>query len=238
MKSPIFILLVILLMQIGCAECIDCDVLNSEPTLSFSFINQRAINEQSLTVDSLSHETNTLDSNLVVIEDSLAIVVDSLAIVQDSIDAGNVDYEQAALQLQVLEDSLGQLQLQLEMLFTQTDSLLDLSNSQLAILAEGLTRIDSLIALSNGNVISYQDSAAVFSVPLSIQQPETMLRLVLPVQAFFIDFRYQLIPYEDDKSRIGFVAEDIEIVSHTFDSIQFNCVNNCTSNGSTVVAYY
>ncbi|CAN0588656.1 unnamed protein product, partial [Laminaria digitata] len=105
-------------------------------------------------------------------------------------------------------------------------------------LEAGLTRIDTIYDLDTDNFIVNTDSTELYSLPLSPGLNNVNYSLSIAQKRFDVSVSYETELYEDEKSRVGYLARNIAVVSHSFDSLTVDCTENCISTNGKIVAYH
>lgn len=233
----LFPILFALSIALSCSE--DDEVFFNEPNIDVQFFN----------IDSLVK----VDDSLKVITDSILVLTDSLKIWNDSILVLN----DTITNLTIL---IGQGQTDLEMnknlfesyltilstnvvVYDKLDSTLDSHNTILSgtksDIESGKIELSSIENIENGNVVFYEDSATLYSLPLSMTTDFSSYRLTIDNRTYELELDYKRVKEENDLSKIVVVAFDIAVKRHTFDSLKQNCNTTlCENDGVSLQVYF
>lgn len=101
-------------------------------------------------------------------------------------------------------------------------------------LTDGWYMLDTLWDVQTGNYITFEDSAKVFDLPLSMYQDSTIFYVVIDTLHDTLQVNYELRTFERD-STLGPAAYKLQLVDrpiYEFDSVGINkCEDeNCLSN--------
>ncbi len=235
MKKHVFPLLVIAGMWLACAE--DNEVLRYDPTVKVRFVNADSLSKindsLSVNLDSISKLVDSLS----VLSDSIRVLSDSVDVLNDSIANGRTDYIPTRDQLLTYETDLEQTKTGLD---EQNDSLKNVNQKMVAVrntIASGMVLVSGLTNASNGRSLSYQDSATVYNLPLSMTGQESSYVITIAGQNYELDVRYDLREVTNEKRRIVLIPENIEITRIAgFDSL--SCKTSNCENETPVTFYF
>jgi hypothetical protein len=222
----------------ACTQCDECDVLVSEPTLPLQVFNQDSLNKVAGLLPELAAQVEALDAQLTALETVRSTFEDSVNVLTNLIAQDSTQYELTLVSVNTL---LADIQTAYVRDSIQLATLQSTSQSYAIALSElvaGLTRIDTIYDLDTDNFIVNADSTEVYSLPLAAGLKSVNYRLVIGDDRFDIAITYDTEFYEDEKSRVGYLARNIAVASHSFDSLTVDCNENCISTNGKIVAYY
>ncbi|WP_144017342.1 hypothetical protein [Ekhidna lutea] len=236
MKQLLSIFILFLLI-VSCDPCDDCNTVSFEPTVALVFINQDSIKNlnDSLAVFAFN------DSALSVHESALDTLRDRLEEVQNGLDTGNTS-------LQSEKDKILKLipERQSDSTFYATlnedaDSLTAVFNATKATINSGLVELDQIEILGTSTIFTYEDSATVWSIPLSYNEEFNQYEITIEGISDIIEFDYENFQEVDDTRNVLIRAKNIQIIDFTenkIDSILTNCNDNCVDGEATFTIYF
>ncbi len=220
------------LVIVACDPCDDCDSISFEPTVSFVFINQDSINalDDSLAVFAFN------DSSLNANKDSLLALRDSLDKVNVAISNGG-DFTSEKSDLEQWISSR-----QVDSTFYATlnkdaDSLSAIFNTTKTTISSGLLLVDQIEILGASNLLTYTDSATAWSIPLAFDGSFTQYEITIAGKTETVELAYDNIQEIDEQRNVLIRAENIQVVSTTFDSFD-NCEENCIDGEASFTFYF
>lgn len=231
-------LLVSTLYISSCTQCDECDILVSEPTVPLQIINQDSLNETSTVLEVLTTEIVALKEQLAELETNRSTFEDSVEVLKNLLAQDSIQYESTLSAVNALIVDISTSYTLDSLNLSALESTRDDYTSALADLESGLTRIDTIYDLATDNFIVNTDSSALYNLPLSIVTNLVNYRLIIGSEHFDLAISYETELYEDEKSRVGYLARNIEVVSHSFDSLTVDCTENCISTDGKIVAYH
>jgi hypothetical protein len=233
-----FALIISIAYLSGCTQCDECDILVNEPTVPLVIFNQDSLNQVGILLTTLAGQIEELNSQVSELQINRAFIGDSVVVLTDLIAQDSIQYETALTAINALLSSL-------DITYDQDSTTLaalvvesQLFTNALSELESGLTRIDTIYDLDTDNFIVNTDSTDLYSLPLSPGLNSVNYLLVIGQQRFEISLSYETELYEDEKSRVGFLARNIAVASHSFDSLAVDCNENCISTNGKIVAYH
>ena len=235
MKQLLYIFILFTFI-VSCDPCDDCDTVSFEPTISLIFINQ----------DSIVHIDDSLavfafnDSIVSASTDSIEVLRDSLTLVIDSIaNGGSLASEQADLEQKILV-------MQADSSFYATlnvdaDSLTAVFTTTKSTISSGLIKLDSIEVLGTSSVFTYEDSAAVWSIPLSFDASFNQYEVTVAGTSDILEFSYENFQEVDQERRVLIRAKNIRLTSFTqnqIDSVLTSCGETCNDDEATFTVYF
>lgn len=231
-------LLVSTLYISSCTQCDECDILVSEPTVPLQIINQDSLNETSTVLEVLTTEIVALEEQLAELETNRSTLEDSVEVLKNLLAQDSIQYESTLSAVNALIADISTSYSLDSLNLSALESTSEDYALALADLEGGLTRIDTIYDLATDNFIVNTDSSALYNLPLSIVTNMVNYRLIIGSEHFDLAISYETELYEDEKSRVGYLARNIEVVSHSFDSLTVDCTENCISTDGKIVAYH
>ncbi|MEP1032124.1 hypothetical protein [Ekhidna sp.] len=231
MKNILGILTFFLLI-VACDPCDDCDSVAFEPTVSFIFINQDSINSIDDSLSVFAFNDSSFSANV----DSLDILRDSLQSVNDSIaNGGDLNSEQMNL-----EQWINERQTDSALFATinkDADSISGIFNATKTIINSGLLLVDQIEILGASSTLTYQDSAIIWSIPLSYEGAFTQYEVTIAGEAEIIELAYDNFQEVGEQRNVLIRAENIRVVNEPYDSL-INCEENCIDGEATFTFYF
>lgn len=234
--KQLFSISILFLLIVSCDPCEDCDTVSYEPTVSLVFINQDSIKHinDSLTVFALN------DSSLSANIDSLDVLRDSLQIVKDSIaNGGMLNDEKMNLEMWIAErqsDSSFYAALN-----EDADSLTTVFNQAKSTINSGLLQLDRIEILGTGTEFTYEDSATVWSIPLSYDEKFNQYEVTIEGISDIIELSYENYQELDEERNVIIRARNIQVLSFTrnqLNEIESNCEETCLDGEATFTIYF
>lgn len=242
MKYWYYIFFFWVVIAVGCDPCEDCgEPLLYDPIVSVIFINYDSAQSLQSNVDTRDEMIDELDSieriNGVTLDD----LEDSLEVVNDSILADVPGYEAIRDQLQADTATTNATLRMLEAEILVLDSINDYENEIIRVIESGLIQVDRATLLETGAVLTYEDSAEVYNLPLLMDEGANQTRYEISIgeQTIDMDFLYQMENSVGVDRIFRRIATNITILAS--DSIsEPECRNpeNCVSNATTVTVYF
>ncbi|WP_370090513.1 hypothetical protein [Ekhidna sp.] len=234
MKQLLSIFIFFLLI-VSCDPCDDCDTVSYEPTISLVFINQDSINslDDSLMVFSFN------DSALAVHVNALDTLRARLEEVQIGLDTGNTSLQAEKDEILILIPERQTDSSYYATLNQDADSLTAVFNTTKSTINSGLLQVDQIEILGTTFVNTYEDidSATIWSIPLSYDGEFNTYEVVIAGIARTIEFSYDNTQEVDEERNVIIRAENIQVVSSTFDSFD-NCEENCVDGEASFTFYF
>lgn len=212
------------------------------------FFNEPNVKVQFYNIDSLLK----LEDSIAIIDDSIIFIAfydsiwnDSISILNDTInsltiliDSGQIDLEPIKIQIEENRVVL----LSNDSIYTEKDRLLDSIRAIIITrrldVTSGKMLLTSLQNTKNSEFLNYTDSMYSYSIPLSMNSDITSYNLEIDNKIYQLEFEYKRINKEDEKSRITITAYNIEILQHTFDSINVICNTSLCENDDLSIQIY
>lgn len=230
--KKILLLVFVSINIISCDPCADCGVVTFEPTVEMVFINADSISS----IDSSLTVFNLIDSSLTANIDSLSILRDSLQIVNDSINAGgNLGILKNSLETLIVERRVDSSLYALESI--GLDSIAQVLTRTKSSINTGLLLISEIQILESGTVLTYLDSATSWKLPLSFNNDFSRFQLTIDEELFTIELDYENFTEVDAERNVLIRAEDIQVINHSFDSLNA-CEDNCVDGNATFTFYF
>ncbi|WP_424964158.1 hypothetical protein [Ekhidna sp.] len=227
---------ILFLLIVSCDPCDDCDSVSFEPTVSLIFINQDSIKNINDSLAVFVFNDSALSANT----DSLTILRDSLEIVKDSIaNGGSLSEEQMNLEQWISErqiDSTFYADLD-----QNADSLTSIFNQTKATINSGLIQLGKIEILGTGTVFTYEDSAEVWSIPLSYDAEFKQYEIQIAGITDILEVDYETFQEVDEERNVLIRAKNIEVISFTnnvIDSVLTNCDETCQDGEATFTIYF
>lgn len=242
MKHWYLILSMWAIIAVGCDPCEDCgEPLLYDPLVSLIFINQDSADILNDSIDKKKLEISELNTIRNLLSYTIDSLQDSLSTLQDLIDAGEIEYEDEYV---IIDNSYTQALAELEIRDAQRDTLdsinLDYSTA-LKLILSGKVQVDKAVLVENGTIIEYEDSAAIYPMPLLMgtNAQSTSYEFEIREKVINVYFDYDIIETINEARVYKRIATNIRVNSPT-DSISVKCVDpdNCTSNETTVTVYF
>lgn len=231
MKNSLSILILFLII-ISCDPCDDCTSVSFEPTISFVFINQDSI---STIDDSLAVITRN-DSSLTANIDSLDILRDSLKIVNDSIaNGGSLSGEKMNLDQWIVLRQADSTFFAIKN--EDGDSIATVLNTTKTSINSGLLLVDQIEILGTSSILTYEDSAATWSIPLSFDGTFTQYEVTIAGITETVELAYDNFQEVDESRNVLIRAENIRVINEPYDSL-INCEANCVDGEATFTFYF
>jgi len=239
MKQSFYILLIWMTLAYACDPCADCgEPLRYDPTVKMIFINQDSADVLN---DSIQFNKDSIATNTAlrkVNTDSMKVLQDSLIIVDTLVAAGKEEYievqdlfNETIDSLSIVSDSLSSYSKQLTAINTELTKILTVIN-------KGTVQLQHTSILENGAELNYEDSTTSFRLPLLLASNQTSYRITIDGIDYTIAFTYETFE-SIDKARVAKVsAGNLEVLSHSFDSLTLNCPSDCISDDATVTVYF
>lgn len=225
----IFILFILI---VSCDPCDDCDSVSFEPTVSFIFINQDSISS----IDLKLAEIHQIDSSLTANVDSLTVLRDSLTIVNDSIaNGGSLTTEKMNL-----EQWISDRQADSTIFAVQgegNDSISSVLSTTKTTINSGLILVDQIDILGANSILTYEDSATSWSIPLAFDGSFTEYEVTIAGVTETIELAYDNVQEVDEQRNVLIRAENIRVVNEPYDSL-INCEENCIDGAATFTFYF
>lgn len=222
----------------GCTQCDECDILVSEPTVPLQIFNQDSLNQVGTLLTTLSAQSEALDLQVAELESTRSLLEDSVIVLTNLIAQDSTQYEATLASVNILLADVNLSYSRDSTSLAEVTSQSELYASALSDLEAGLTRIDTIYDLDTDNFIVNTDSTELYSLPLSPGLNNVNYRLSIAQKRFNVSVSYETELYEDEKSRVGYLARNIAVVSHSFDSLTVDCTENCISTNGKIVAYH
>jgi hypothetical protein len=205
-----------------------------EPTVSLVFINQDSINLIDARLDFFSSN----DSALAVHIDALDTLRSRLEDVQNGLDTGNISLQDEKDQLLIHISERQADSLFYEEKNINSDSVSILTQTK-AIINSGMLQVDQIEILGTQNILTYEDvdSATSWSIPLSYDGEFTQYEVTIAGITRTIEFSYDNIQEVDQERNVLIRAENIQVVSSTFESFD-NCEENCVDGEASFTFYF
>ncbi|MEM8894459.1 MAG: hypothetical protein AAGC88_07770 [Bacteroidota bacterium] len=222
----------------SCTQCDECDLFADEPTISLEIFNQDSLTQINALIEDISVEIDAADLSIATLDSTRLAIADTIQALTVLIDSGEVAFESDLLNFESL---LTTVNIDYSLDSTQAiilDSINAIYASAQSELESGLTRIDTLINLETGSFIVNTDSVTSYDLPLSPSANQVSLQLVVGSERLDISLAYETELYEDEDSRVGYLARNISLVNHSFDSLSIDCEENCISANGKIVAYH
>jgi len=228
---------ILFLFIVSCDPCDDCDVVVFEPTVSLIFINQDSIKnlDDSLMVFAFN------DSALAVHVDALDTLRNRLDEVQAGLDTGNTSLQAEKDEILVLIPERQSDSSFYATLNKDADSLTTVFNQTKSTINSGLLQLDRIEILGTGTEFVYEDSAEVWSIPLSYDAAFNQYEVTIEGISDIIELSYENFQELDEERNVLIRAKNIQVVSFTknkIDSILTNCEENCIDDKAAFTIYF
>lgn len=225
---------ILFLLIVSCDPCDDCDTVSFEPTVSLVFINQDSVN----LIDARLSFFSFNDSALAVHIDALDTLRSRLEEVQAGLDTGNTSLQEEKDQILILIPERQADSLLYASLNVNADSATILTQTK-ATINSGLLQVDQIEILGTLFVNTYEgiDSATTWTIPLSYDGEFNTYEVVIAGIARTIEFSYDNTQEVDAERNVLIRAENIQVVSSTFDSFD-NCEENCVDGKASFTFYF
>ncbi|MEO9869515.1 hypothetical protein [Ekhidna sp.] len=227
---------VLFILIISCDPCDDCDSVTFEPTVSFIFINQDSIEAINDSLSVIAEIDSSLSTNI----DSLILLKDSLQILEDSIANGGM-LDQQKIDIETLIGSRQADSLLFAMKNAGTDTIIPILNSTVASINSGLILVSEIAIPGTGYSEVYEDSALVWSIPLSFDNAFAEYNVTIDGFTETIELLYDNVQTVDEQRNVLIRAENIEVINKTYleiDSVKSNCTENCVDGEATFTFYF
>ncbi|MEQ9425616.1 MAG: hypothetical protein RJQ09_14420 [Cyclobacteriaceae bacterium] len=219
----------------GCESCDDCGPLQSEPTLLFKFFNRDSLETIEAVISSKEAVRDSI-VNGIESTDSLKEVIDKFK--NDLILTSDPIFEDTIIVLQMKSDSLLDVFKQLSDAKTSIESTINDLEDQLTLVNSGLTKVDSIISVADGNgIVLSSDSLDSFNIPLAVNSDNSSYRFIIGGKSFELTLNYIRSFVEDEKSRIVVLISNITLVDHNFKEVEISCTD-CSNKNTSVTAYF
>lgn len=215
----------------ACEEDIDPTV--SDPSVSIFFLNQTKLEKVNLELEVLDEELIGYDTTIENLEDDADVLVDRLTDVLDSISNGfNLSDDSLAIvnELEVLYANLAILE--------QEDSVATATRSLWADTAStinsGSVKISSIQNNKNDLSIAYEDSSAVWKLPLDMQADRIDVDIAIEGDATYnlmLDYTRSITA--DEKNKVVISTSNFKIVSTDFNNPSLSC-EDCDNANTTI----
>ncbi len=222
----------------SCTQCDECDILVSEPTVPMQIFNQDSLGQVSARLTDLGTQIEALDLQVTELESTRSLFEDSAALLTELIALDSTQYEATLASVKLLLTDI-------KFFYSRDSSSLagltaqnELFTTALVDLEAGLTRIDTIYDLDTHNFIVNTDSTELYSLPLAPGLNSVNYRLVIGQKRFDLSITYETELYQDEKSRVGYLARNIAVAGHSFDSLTVDCTENCLSTNGKIVAHH
>lgn len=222
----------------GCTQCDECDILVSEPTVPLQIFNRDSLIQVSDILAALSPQIDQLASQVDAMEIDRTALADSINVLTELIAADSTQYEGALGAISMLLANLNTTYSQDSARLAALVSDNDFYTSAISELELGLTRIDTIYDLDTDNFIVNTDSVGLYNLPLAPGLNNVNYLLIIGPERFDISLSYDTELFEDEKSRVGYLARNIAVAGHSFDSLTVDCTLNCISTNGKIVAYH
>ena len=208
LKSSIILVLVFITVLWACDPCTDCGPVEREPSIQLEFRDQSGLisNSVSLTV-----------------VDTLIVASESLDDINARIDDGEQDLENNKLKFEEFIDGLTDLRGTAENLTEALSALRIVLSRQISDQENGLVLIDRLLNVDSNLDSIFQDSAANYSLPLNFTSNLAEYYISINGITDTLELGYDLFDEIDPDHRVLRRAQNIEVKSHSFDSLVISC---------------
>ncbi len=219
----LFLILSIVFVFTACDPCTECRPVY-EATVDVKMMNITALNA---TQDSLE------------VVDTLIIVVRRLDVVNELIVSGSEEEGLADEKLEleaIIADKTHVGSVEEDLLKYLLDNRTEL-NAIIAAINAGNVRIEEIQLLTTGLNVFNEDSATNYALPLIDGADICSFLLIMNDEQYSLDIGYAIYT-EQSFSTIYQVASGIEVVSHSFDSVNVACDTPECFNGETTITCY
>ena len=228
--------LIVASLLYACDSCENCGPLVFEPSVELIFIN--ADSAKTLT-DSITNNTElrtALNTESQTFEDTLGYFNTFLDSIRNEQRVNeNPDSLFLNAQITLFTDSLNTNDSTVVVL----DSLNGVMNPIVTTINSGLLNVSSITVQPSGNGLTLEeDSATSYSIPLSYDQSFDQYIIELAGESFELELTYEVYEEVDDDRRVRLRAEAIEVTSHSFDSLIYECETNCTDDNAVFTCYF
>lgn len=222
----------------ACTRCDECDILVSEPTVPLQVFHQDSLQQINALLPELGLQIQELDSLMAASNASRLQLEDSVQTLSDLIAQDSTQY---VAQLDLVSQTLAQLNAALTQDSVSLAALQQINddyNTALDELTLGLTRIDTIYDLDTDSFIVNADSTEIYNLPLAPGLGEVRYLMVIGPDRFELTVTYSSELYQDEKSRVGYIARNIAVAHHSFDSLTVDCTENCISTDGKIMVYH
>lgn len=217
MKKHIFPLAFLLALVISCAE--DSEVFFNDPSIKVRFINADSLLKANDSLAITNDSILVLNDTATYFSDSLLVLADSISILNDSIENGRTEYEQTRNDLQEIEaDFMSSLEL-VNANSTLLNELKALLTSAVSTIEAGDVLITSIRNVAHNTAIAYEDSAALYNLPLSMTDGFSKIGIEIGGESYQLELTYDREEIMDEKRRIRVLISNVAIKNSEFDSV-------------------
>lgn len=177
-----------------------------------------------------------IDSSLTANIDSLDILRDSLTTINDSIaNGGMLTSEKIDVAQWIIER-----QADSTLFATQNedgDSITTVLTTIRTTISSGLIGVDQIEILGAKDILTYEDSATTWSIPLLYDGTGTEYEVTIDGTIETIEIGYDTYQEVDDQRNVLIRAENIRIINTPYDSL-INCEENCIDGEASFTFYF
>jgi hypothetical protein len=103
----------------------------------------------------------------------------------------------------------------------------------------GLILIDTILNNFSGNFLTFEDSMEVFRAPLNINENVSSYQIIFGSSSHLLELAHENEELVNTQSNVIVMISDIEILQHSFDSVNISCQTpECNGNEVTVRCFF
>ena len=230
LKSSILLFLILVVVLWACDPCTDCGPVEREPNVQVGFINQTAL---------------LLNQDSLKVVDTLIIAANSLDDINERIKAGEQDLEDNKSKFEEFIDGLTQLRTTSDNLSDTLSSIKTLLTAQISDQEKGNILIDYLLNVNASLDLIFEDSMANYTLALNYDSDITEYLISINQNKYTLELTYDLFDEIDLDHQVLRRAQNIEVKSHSFDSLtvscdsaNFDCDTSLVLDKETVITCY
>ncbi len=236
MKVKNLAIIILAVLLVACDACDNCGITSREPTISLTFINLDSLNKLNDSFSVISIQNRSLDSALISLADTINKLNDRLAILTDLIaNGGMFDAEK-----QLIESAISKFiteKVNSTEQKTINDSLKIVIGEAQSRINSGLVRVNEIQVVETGRSITYEDSSVIYALPLALDKSFVNYSINIAGKLNTLEVDYTIFEEVDVERNVLIRADNITIVTHSFDSLNA-CEENCLDGEASYTFYF
>ena len=239
MRFSLVLSLCVFLLIIACEQDDDIYIID-DPYVTFQFINGDSLNQITDSLHVHQNQDTLLLKNKSSLDSSLKALSDSINVIQLGIDTGNLEHESLQLTLKDLYSADSTQRVNLLILISENDDLLDSIQSIITDLKKGLCQLESIEAVYSGFIEDdFTDSVDYYQIPLNIHDTLSNYIIRINGQAYSIALSHDNEEAISSRQTFFISISDVRILEHDFTKVVNNCgTQPCKSNAAIFTWYY
>lgn len=221
----------------GCEVTDPETVFVSDPTIKFSFINQRELTPLLVDLEIYQLVDSIASDSLDNVQSRLQILSDSLKKLQVGIDTGNLELDiyRKSVETTMNSDSINLLALTdtLQILQPLINGLLQKKNT----IESGKVKLDTVLFLFSSRSVGFIDSLTNYAFPLNMSAESSVYLIEIAGIPYDLELLHENNIIVDARRRALVSFEQMDVGFNTFDSVRLSCPK-CKANETTVICYF